>query len=72
MRSRRPRRPADGARSRVPLVTGIERVATFASLHGGGDVGWYWHLVEEALRSDGNQVVAPEGRKRRPSHAGAP
>jgi pimeloyl-ACP methyl ester carboxylesterase len=35
-------------------------MATFALIHGGGDVGWYWHLVERALRSDGHQVVAPD------------
>jgi hypothetical protein len=26
-------------------------MATFALIHGGGDVGWYWHLVERELGS---------------------
>jgi pimeloyl-ACP methyl ester carboxylesterase len=29
-------------------------------IHGGGDVGWYWHLVEAELRSRGHDVVAPD------------
>ena len=35
-------------------------MATFALIHGGGDVGWYWHLVEEELRERGHDVVAPD------------
>jgi pimeloyl-ACP methyl ester carboxylesterase len=35
-------------------------MATFALIHGGGDVGWYWHLVEAALRRRGHDVVAPD------------
>jgi pimeloyl-ACP methyl ester carboxylesterase len=35
-------------------------VATFALIHGGGDVGWYWHLVEAELRHHGHEVVAPD------------
>jgi pimeloyl-ACP methyl ester carboxylesterase len=35
-------------------------VATFALIHGGGDVGWYWHLVEPVLRQRGHDVVAPD------------
>jgi pimeloyl-ACP methyl ester carboxylesterase len=35
-------------------------VATFALIHGAGDVGWYWHLVEAELRSKGHDVVAPD------------
>lgn len=35
-------------------------MATFALVHGGGDVGWYWHLVEPALRRRGHDVVAPD------------
>ena len=26
-------------------------------IHGAGDVGWYWHLVEPELRAQGNDVV---------------
>ncbi|HEX7136022.1 MAG TPA: alpha/beta hydrolase [Iamia sp.] len=35
-------------------------MATFALIHGGGDVGWYWHLVEAVLRQHGHDVVAPD------------
>ena len=35
-------------------------MATFAFIHGGGDVGWYWHLVERELRGLGHQTVAPD------------
>ena len=35
-------------------------MATFALIHGGGDVGWYWHLVEPLLRQRGHDVVAPD------------
>jgi pimeloyl-ACP methyl ester carboxylesterase len=35
-------------------------MATFALIHGGGDVGWYWHLVEGELRRQGHAVVAPD------------
>jgi pimeloyl-ACP methyl ester carboxylesterase len=35
-------------------------MATFALIHGGGDVGWYWHLVEGVLRQHGHDVVAPD------------
>ena len=35
-------------------------MATFALIHGAGDVGWYWHLVEPVLRPRGHEVVAPD------------
>jgi pimeloyl-ACP methyl ester carboxylesterase len=35
-------------------------VATFVLVHGGGDVGWYWHLVERELRARGHDAVAPD------------
>jgi pimeloyl-ACP methyl ester carboxylesterase len=35
-------------------------LATFALIHGAGDVGWYWHLVEEELRRRGHDSVAPD------------
>jgi pimeloyl-ACP methyl ester carboxylesterase len=35
-------------------------MATFALIHGGGDVGWYWHLVEAELRERGHEVMAPD------------
>jgi pimeloyl-ACP methyl ester carboxylesterase len=35
-------------------------MATFALIHGAGDVGWYWHLVEDELRGRGHDVVAPD------------
>lgn len=33
------------------------KAATFVLVHGAGDVGWYWHLVEAALRERGHDVV---------------
>ena len=35
-------------------------MATFVLIHGGGDVGWSWHLVEDELRRRGHDVVAPD------------
>lgn len=35
-------------------------MATFVLIHGAGDVGWYWHLVEPVLRQRGHDVVAPD------------
>jgi pimeloyl-ACP methyl ester carboxylesterase len=35
-------------------------MATFVLIHGGGDVGWYWHLVEDELHQRGHDVVAPD------------
>ena len=35
-------------------------MATFALIHGAGDVGWYWHLVAAQLRERGHDVVAPD------------
>lgn len=35
-------------------------MATFALIHGGGDVGWYWHLVDDELRQRGHDVVVPD------------
>jgi pimeloyl-ACP methyl ester carboxylesterase len=35
-------------------------MATFVLIHGAGDVGWYWHLVEAELRTRGHDVVAPD------------
>lgn len=35
-------------------------MATLVLIHGGGDVGWYWHLVEHELRRRGHDVVAPD------------
>src|SRR5262245_48738836 len=32
-------------------------MATYALIHGAGDVGWYWHLVEAELRKRGQDVV---------------
>lgn len=33
---------------------------TFVLIHGAGDSGWYWHLVEPQLRARGHDVVAPD------------
>jgi pimeloyl-ACP methyl ester carboxylesterase len=35
-------------------------VATFVLIHGAGDVGWYWHLVEAGLRARGHDTIAPD------------
>ena len=35
-------------------------MSTFAFIHGAGDVGWYWHLVEAELRGRGHDTVAPD------------
>jgi pimeloyl-ACP methyl ester carboxylesterase len=35
-------------------------VSTFVLIHGAGDVGWYWHLVEAELRAGGHDTVAPD------------
>jgi pimeloyl-ACP methyl ester carboxylesterase len=35
-------------------------MATFAMIHGAGDAGWYWHLVEQELRLRGHESVAPD------------
>ena len=35
-------------------------MATFAFIHGAGDVGWYWHLVEAELRARGHDTIAPD------------
>ena len=40
--------------------SGPSRPATFALIHGAGDVGWYWHLVAADLRERGHDVVAPD------------
>jgi pimeloyl-ACP methyl ester carboxylesterase len=35
-------------------------MATYVLIHGAGDGGWYWHLVDAALRERGHDVVAPD------------
>src|SRR5687768_12955772 len=35
-------------------------MATFVLIHGGGQVGWHWHLVAAALRARGHEAVAPD------------
>lgn len=35
-------------------------MTTYAFVHGAGDVGWYWHLVERELRARGHRTVAPD------------
>ena len=35
-------------------------MATYVLIHGSGDVGWYWHLVEARLRERGHDVVVPD------------
>jgi len=35
-------------------------MATFVLIHGAGDAGWYWHLVEAELQARGHQTSAPD------------
>ena len=35
-------------------------MATFVLIHGAGDSGWYWHLVEAELQARGHDTVAPD------------
>lgn len=35
-------------------------MSTFALIHAAGDGGWVWHLVADALRERGHDVVAPD------------
>jgi len=35
-------------------------MSTFALIHGGGGVGWHWHLVGRRLRKLGHEVIAPD------------
>lgn len=35
-------------------------MSTYALIHGAGDSGWYWHLVEAELRARGHHTVAPD------------
>ena len=35
-------------------------MVTFAFIHGAGDSGWAWHLVEAELRARGHVTVAPD------------
>ncbi|WP_433729803.1 alpha/beta hydrolase [Actinoplanes sp. CA-051413] len=35
-------------------------MATYVLIHGAGDIGWYWHLVEAELRARGHDTVAPD------------
>jgi pimeloyl-ACP methyl ester carboxylesterase len=40
-------------------------IATFVLIHGAGDVGWCWHLVEAELRQRRHDTVAPDLPSRR-------
>lgn len=35
-------------------------MAAFVLIHGAGDGGWYWHLVERELRRRGHVTIAPD------------
>jgi pimeloyl-ACP methyl ester carboxylesterase len=41
-------------------MTHTNKPSTFVLIHGAGDVGWSWHLVEAQLRQHGHDVVAPD------------
>jgi pimeloyl-ACP methyl ester carboxylesterase len=36
------------------------RGGTLVFIHGAGDAGWYWHLVEAELRKRGHDTVSPD------------
>ena len=44
----------------MPDAPSVMVMTTFVLIHGAGDVGWYWHLVEAELRARGHDVVAPD------------
>lgn len=50
------------SRGRQPtsMFDGRPRLSTFVLIHGAGDGGWSWHLVEAELRARGHDVVAPD------------
>jgi pimeloyl-ACP methyl ester carboxylesterase len=35
-------------------------MATFVLIHGAGDVGWHWHLLQPELSAGGHDSVAPD------------
>ena len=35
-------------------------MAAFVFIHGAGDVGWYWHLVEAELHARGHEAISPD------------
>jgi pimeloyl-ACP methyl ester carboxylesterase len=41
----------------MPPMRADRGMATYVLIHGAGDVGWYWHLVERELRTRGHSVV---------------
>jgi pimeloyl-ACP methyl ester carboxylesterase len=41
----------------VRTASDSSATATYVLIHGAGDVGWYWHLVEAELRARGHVVV---------------
>jgi len=47
------------AQPRIAVPT-IKAMATYALIHGAGDVGWYWHLVVGELERRGHVALAPD------------
>ncbi len=47
---------ADGPRPRPTALD--EPPTTYVLIHGAGDVGWHWHLVDAELRARGHAVIA--------------
>lgn len=45
---------------RVGRWRSLRTMTVFALVHGSGDGGWAWHLVEQALRECGHEAVAPD------------
>jgi pimeloyl-ACP methyl ester carboxylesterase len=46
--------------ARPMVIREYAEMTTFVLIHGGGDVGWYWHLLQAELRSRGHDSVAPD------------
>jgi len=42
----------------VDAFVSVLTMVTYALIHGAGDVGWYWHLVEAELRRRGHEAIS--------------
>jgi pimeloyl-ACP methyl ester carboxylesterase len=56
----RPRRRSIQGTASARETRTRKEASRFVLIHGAGDVGWYWHLVEAALRERGHDAVAPD------------
>jgi pimeloyl-ACP methyl ester carboxylesterase len=56
----RPQQPERSCHSSSTAACKGLPMTTYVLIHGAGDVGWYWHLVEAELRERRHDVVAPD------------